>query len=179
MSQTWNIDPSHTSVTFAVKHMVIATVRGSLKLTSGTAQMGDDGKLLGVEAVIDATTINTADAGRDGHLNSLEFLDTANHTALTFKSTGVQALGGNGYKVTGDLTIRGTTNPIILDVETTPAGKDPWGNTRMAATATGKLSRKEWGLVWNQTLETGGLLVSDEVKLTLDVQAVQPTPVAT
>jgi polyisoprenoid-binding protein YceI len=174
MSQTWNIDPSHTSVSFAVKHMVIATVRGNLKLTSGTAQISEDGKLLGVEAVIDATTINTADSGRDGHLNSPEFLDTANHATLIFKSYKVDTLGGNEYKVTGDLTIRGTTNPITLDVEATPAGKDPWGNTRMAATATGKLSRKEWGLVWNQTLETGGLLVSDEVKLTLDVQAVQP-----
>jgi polyisoprenoid-binding protein YceI len=93
--------------------------------------------------VIDATTINTSDSGRDGHLNSPEFLDTASHTTLTFKSTQVEALGGSDYKVTGDLTIRGTTNPITLDVETTPAGKDPWGNTRMAATATGKLSRKE------------------------------------
>jgi polyisoprenoid-binding protein YceI len=173
MSQTWNLDPSHTSIGFAVKHMVIATVRGSMKLHSGSAQLDENGKLVGFEASIDASSINTADAGRDGHLNSPDFLDTANHTTLTFKSTGVQPKGGNEYTVTGDLTIRGTTHPVTLEVETTPAGKDPWGNTRMAATATGKLSRKEWGLVWNQALEAGGVLVSDEVKLTIDAQAVQ------
>jgi polyisoprenoid-binding protein YceI len=172
MSQNWNLDPSHTSISFAVKHMVIATVRGSMKLQSGKAVMDDNGKLLEFDATIDASSINTADAQRDGHLNSPDFLDTANHATLTFKSTSVQPKGDNEYAVTGDLTIRGTTNPVTLEVETTPAGKDPWGNPRIAASATGKLSRKEWGLVWNQALEAGGVLVSDEVKLTIDAQAV-------
>jgi polyisoprenoid-binding protein YceI len=172
MSQTWNLDPSHTSINFAVKHMVIATVRGSMKLQSGKAIVDENGKLLEFDATIDASSINTADAQRDGHLNSPDFLDTANHTALTFTSTSVQSKGGNEYTVTGNLTIRGTTNPVTLEVETTPAGKDPFGNQRIAASATGKLSRKEWGLVWNQALEAGGVLVSDEVKLTIDAQGV-------
>jgi polyisoprenoid-binding protein YceI len=172
MSQTWNLDPAHTSISFAVKHMVIATVRGSMKLQSGKAIVDDNGKLLEFDATIDASSINTAEAQRDGHLNSPDFLDTANHATLTFKSTSVQPKSDNEYVVTGDLTIRDTTKPVTLEVETTPAGKDPWGNPRIAASATGKLSRKDWGLVWNQTLETGGLLVSDEVKLTIDAQAV-------
>lgn len=173
MSQNWNLDASHTSLSFSVRHMMIATVRGQLKLTSGTVQTDESGKLEKIEAVIDATSINTADAQRDGHLNAPDFLDTAAHPTLTFSSTGIEAVGGNEYKVTGDLTIRGTTNPVTLSVETTETAKDPWGQTKIAATATGKINRKDWGLVWNQVLEAGGVLVSDEIKLTLDVQAIQ------
>ncbi len=179
MSQTWNLDTTHTSLAFSVRHLMIATVRGSLKVTGGSVQTDENGKLLGIEATIDATSINTGEAQRDGHLNAPDFFDTANHPTVSFKSTDIQALGGHEYKVTGDLTIRGTTNPVTLEVETTPViAKDPFGMTRVAASATGKISRKEWGLVWNQALELGGVAVSDEVKLTLDAQAVQPAPAA-
>ena len=173
MSQNWNLDASHTSLSFSVRHMMIATVRGQLKLTGGMVQTDESGKLERIEAVIDATSINTSDAQRDGHLNAPDFLDTAAHPTLTFTSTGIEVVSSNEYKVTGDLTIRGTTKPVTLAVETSETAKDPWGQTKIAATAIGKINRKDWGLVWNQALEAGGVLVSDEIKLTLDVQAVQ------
>ncbi len=174
MSQIWNIDPSHTSLEFAVRHMMISTVRGSLKVSGGTVQLSTNNELLGVEAQIDASTINTGDAQRDGHLNSADFFDSATHPVIRFKSTNVTAQGNNQYKVTGDLTIRGKSKVITLEVETSQSAKDPWGNTKIAATGSTKISRKEWGLVWNQALETGGVLVSDEVKIVLDVQAAAP-----
>jgi polyisoprenoid-binding protein YceI len=171
MSQNWNIDPSHTSLEFAVRHMMISTVRGSFKVTGGTVELDENNALLGVEAQIDTSTVNTNDAQRDGHLNSADFFDSATHPTISFKSTNVSALGNNNYKVEGHLTIRGETKPITLDVETSATGKDPWGNTKIAASGTTKISRKEWGLVWNTALETGGVLVGDEVKISLDVQA--------
>jgi polyisoprenoid-binding protein YceI len=174
MSQIWNIDASHTSLDFAVKHMAIATVRGHFKALSGTVTTNDSGALEGFNASIDATSIDTKDAQRDGHLKSPDFFDVANHPAITFKSDKVQAKGGNEYIVTGNLTIRNITKPVTLEVETVPPIKDPWGLTRTAASATGKISRKEWDLTWNQVLELGALLVGDEVKLTLEVEAVIP-----
>lgn len=175
MSQIWIIDPSHTSLEFAVRHMMISTVRGSFKVTGGTVTLGDNHALLGVEATIETASISTKDAQRDGHLNSPDFFDSANHPTISFKSTGVSPLGGNNYKVEGHLTIRGEAKPVTLEVETSQAAKDPWGNTKIAASGSTKISRKEWGLVWNQALETGGVLVGDEVKITLDVQAAAPS----
>ena len=175
MSQTWNIDPSHTSLEFAVRHMMISTVRGSFKVSGGTVELDDQGKLLGVEANIETASVSTKDAQRDGHLNSPDFFDSANHPTISFKSTNVQASGDHNYKVEGHLTIRGETKPVTLDVETSQQAKDPWGNTKIAASGTTKISRKEWGLVWNTALETGGVLVGDEVKITLDVQAAAPS----
>lgn len=174
MSQTWNIDPSHTSLEFAVRHMMISTVRGSFKVSGGGVELDEQGKLLGVEATIETASVNTKDAGRDGHLNAADFFDSATHPNITFKSTNIAALGDNNYKVEGHLTIRGETKAVTLDVETSATGKDPWGNTKIAASGTTKISRKEWGLVWNQALEAGGVLVGDEVKITLDVQAAAP-----
>jgi polyisoprenoid-binding protein YceI len=175
MSQTWNIDPSHTSLEFAVRHMMISTVRGSFKVSGGGVELDDQGKLLGVEATIETASVNTKDTQRDGHLNSPDFFDSANHPNITFKSTNVQANGDNNYKVEGHLTIRGETKPVTLEVETSQTQKDPWGNTKIAANGTTKISRKEWGLVWNAALESGGVLVADEVKITLDVQAAAPS----
>ena len=171
---TWNIDASHTSLEFAVKHMAISTVRGRLKATAGTVTTNDDGTLQSVEATLDASTIETGEAQRDGHLKSPDFLHTEEHPNITFKSTSIEKLGGNEYKVTGDLLIRGQAKPVTLQVETVAPVKDPWGMLRTAASGTTKLSRKEWGLTWNQVLELGALLVGDEVKVTLDVQAVRP-----
>ena len=170
----WNIDPSHTSLEFAVKHMAISSVRGRLKAKGGTVTMSDDGSLEGVEATLDAASIETGEAQRDGHLRSPDFLDTESHPEISFKSTGIQKLGSNEYRVEGHLTIRGQAKPVTLQVETVPPVKDPWGMTRTAASGSTKISRKEWGLTWNQVLEVGSLLVGDEVKVTLDVQAVQP-----
>ncbi len=174
MSQNWNIDPSHTSLEFAVRHMMISTVRGSFKVTDGTVQISEDGKLLGVEANIETASINTKDPQRDGHLNAADFFDSATHPNISFKSTNVTATSTNNYNVEGHLTIRGETKPVTLEVETSQTAKDPWGNTKIAASGTTKISRKEWGLVWNQALEAGGVLVGDEVKITLDVQAAAP-----
>jgi polyisoprenoid-binding protein YceI len=180
MSQIWNIDASHTSLDFAVKHMAISTVRGHFRALSGTVTTNPSGALEGFEASIDASSIDTKDAQRDGHLKSPDFFDVANHPTINFKSTNVQAKGGNEYTVTGDLSMHGITKPVTLEVETVPPIKDPWGLTRTAASATGKISRKEWDLTWNQVLELGALLVSDEIKITLEVEAVIPpaTPAA-
>ncbi len=174
MSQTWNIDASHTSLDFAVKHMAISTVRGHFKALSGTVTTNDSGALESIEATIDASTIDTKDAQRDGHLKSPDFFDVASHPNITFKSTSVQAKGGNEYSVTGDLSMHGITKPVTLAVETATPIKDPWGMTRTAASGTAKISRKEWDLTWNQVLELGALLVGDEIKITLEVEAVIP-----
>ena len=174
MSQIWNIDASHTSLDFAVKHMAISTVRGHFRALSGTVTTNDSGALEGFEATIDASTIDTKDVQRDGHLKSPDFLDVATHPNITFKSTSVQAKGGNEYTVTGDLGMHGITKPVTLEVETATPIKDPWGLTRTAASASGKISRKEWDMNFNQVLELGGLLVGDEIKITLEVEAVIP-----
>ena len=178
----WNIDPSHTNAEFAVKHLGISTVRGRFKKVNGSIETAEDGTLKSIEANIDAASIDTAEPQRDTHLRSQDFLDAENHPALTFKSTAIKPLGADRsrYLVSGDLTIRGTTRPVTLEMETTAPMTDPWGNQRAGATATGKLNRKEWGLIWNQVLDFGALLVGEEVRFTLDVEAVaeaDPIPV--
>jgi polyisoprenoid-binding protein YceI len=174
MSITWNIDASHTSLEFAVKHMAISTVRGRLKAIGGTVTTADDGTLEAVEATLDASSIETGEGQRDGHLKSPDFLHAEAHPTISFKSTKIEKKGGNDYTVTGDLTIRGETKSVLLAVETVAPIKDPYGMHRTAASGTTKFSRKEWGLVWNQVLELGALLVGDEVKVSLDVEAVRP-----
>jgi polyisoprenoid-binding protein YceI len=174
MSTTWNIDASHTVLEFAVKHMAISTVKGRFKALSGTIQTNDAGVLENVNVVIDATSIDTNDAQRDGHLKSPDFFNTEKHPTLEFKSTNVQSKGGHEYSVTGDLTMNGVTKAVTLEVETVAPIKDPWGLQRSAASGNGKISRKEWDLTWNQALEFGGFLVSDDVKITLEVQAIVP-----
>ena len=168
---TWNIDPNHSDVQFSVKHMGLMTVRGHFEKVTGTATT-DSGKLVAFEAEIDPSTINTRVKDRDAHLRSADFLDVEKHPALSFKSTSVAGKGKNEYEVVGDLTISGQTHPVSLDVEITDPVKDPWGNTRSSAIATGRISRKEWGLTYNQILETGNLLVGDEVKITIEVEGI-------
>ena len=175
MNQVWNIDASHTSLDFAVKHMAISTVRGHFRALFGSVTTNPSGVLEAFEATIDASSIDTKDAQRDGHLKSPDFFDVASHPNIIFKSTNVQAKGGNEYTVTGDLSMHGITKPVTLEVETATPIKDPWGLTRTAASATGKISRKEWDMNFNQVLELGGLLVSDEVKISLEVEAVIPS----
>ena len=176
----WKMDPSHTGVEFAVKHIGITTVRGRFKGVSGSLETSDDGTLKSIEAVIDAGSIETAEPQRDAHLRSPDFLDAEKYPSLTFRSTDVKPLdaGDGRYLVSGALTIRGQARPVTFEVETTKPMTDPWGNLRAGASANGKLNRKEWGLTWNQVLELGALLVGEEVRFTLDVEAVAPVAVA-
>ncbi|NLG61324.1 MAG: YceI family protein [Candidatus Cloacimonetes bacterium] len=172
-TSTWTIDPAHTVVEFSVRHLMITTVKGRFGAVSGTLVLDEsDITRSKVEVEIDAGSIDTREDKRDAHLRSADFFDVENHPKLTFVSRRVER-SGDRLKVTGDLTIRGTTKEITLDVEDLGRVKDPWGGDRAAFTATGKLNRSEYGLTWNQALETGGVMVSDEVKLSIDAQFVR------
>jgi len=173
MAQKWVVDPTHTNVEFAVRHMMISTVRGRFSKFEGVIE-GDPNDLTGarIEGTIDAQSIDTRQEDRDNHLRSADFFDVANHPQITFKSTKVEKVGDNEYKVTGDLTIRGVTRPVTLDATFEGRGKDPWGGERIALSATGKINRKDFGLTWNAALETGGVLVSEEVKIEINAEAV-------
>jgi len=172
---TWNVDPIHSVAEFKVKHMMISNVKGQFTGVSGVLSL-DEANLTKshVEATIDAASINTRDAQRDGHLKSADFFDVEKFPTLSFKSTRVENAGGGELAVAGDLTIHGVTRNVVFTVEgPTPATKDPWGNTRVGLSATAKLNRKDFGLTWNAALETGGILVGEEVTLTLDVEFVK------
>lgn len=174
----WTIDPSHTSVEFAVRHMGISTVRGRFRKINGAIHVSEAGTLDGIEASIDAASIDTAEPNRDAHLRSPDFFHVERYPTLSFRSTKVEPAGDGRYRVQSALTIRDTTRPVTLEVEVTQPINDPYGNMRAAATATGKLNRKDWGLTWNQVLELGALLVGEEVRLTVDVEAFRPVAVA-
>jgi polyisoprenoid-binding protein YceI len=168
----YQIDPTHTSAHFSVRHMMVSNVRGEFPRISGTVTFDpQDPAASSVEAVIDAASINTREPQRDEHLKSADFLDVEKFPKLVFKSKRVIP-GHGGGKVVGDLTIHGVTHEVTLDVERpTPEMKDPWGKQRIGASATTTLSRKDYGLVWNQALESGGVLVGDQVKITIDLEA--------
>ena len=166
----WNIDPTHSQVQFSVRHMGLSTVRGSFGQLSGVIDE-ENGRVEGAEADIDIASISTNQQGRDDHLRGADFFDVATYPTAHFTLIKADRSGAE-LTVTGDLRIRGVTKSVTLKGELAGPAKDPWGNTKVSASVEGKISRKEWGLVWNQTLETGGLLVSDDVKLAIDVQAV-------
>jgi polyisoprenoid-binding protein YceI len=174
---TWQIDASHSSVEFAVKHMMFTTVRGRFKDVKGTIaadEQNPDSSTVNVE--IAAASIDTGSADRDAHLRSADFLDVENHPTITFRSKRVDGAAkkeGDRFKVVGDLTIRGTTMEVTLDCQYEGTGKDPWGGTRSGARATATIDRRDWGLKWNQALETGGILVANEVRIEIEVQAVK------
>ena len=174
---TWQIDPNHSAVEFAVKHMMFTTVRGRFKDVKGTIEVDEqnpDRSVVNVE--IAAASIDTGSADRDTHLRSADFLDVENHPTLTFRSKRVEGATqkeGDSFRVIGDLTIRGTTMEVTLDAIYEGTGKDPWGGTRAGARATAKIDRRDWGLKWNQALETGGILVANEVRIEVEVQAVK------
>jgi len=174
----WNIDPTHSSIEFSVKHLGIATVRGRFRKFEALAETGPDGQLKRVDATIDAASIDTGVDQRDEHLRSADFLDVARYPQIRFVSTGIKPGGAGESLVTGDLILRGVTRPVTFTLEQGGAIKDPWGNRRIASSATGRLSRKEWGLTWNQALELGGVMVGDEVKFTIEVEVVAPQAVA-
>ena len=172
---TWKLDPAHSSAEFKVKHMMISNVKGSFSGLSGVlTEHATDASLSSVEATIPLETISTGDAQRDGHLKSADFFDVEKFPTMTFKSTGVTKKGEAEYAVTGLLTIHGVTRPVTFAVEGPSApAKDPWGNTKIGLSATGKINRKEFGLTWNSALETGGVLVGEDVAITLEVQFIK------
>jgi polyisoprenoid-binding protein YceI len=170
---TWNFDTSHSSIGFAVRHLMISKVRGTFSAWRGTFEYDEaDPTRSKIEVHIDARSIDTKEEKRDGHLRSPDFLDVEQHPEIVFKSTLV-AKDGDGYAVTGDLTIHGVTRPVQLEVESLGRGKDPWGNERVGFAATATINRRDFGLVWNQALETGGVLVGEKVEISLDIQAVK------
>ncbi len=169
----WNLDPTHTSVEFAVRHMMIATVKGTLSLKEGHVETDETGRPIRVEARLDARSIHTGVADRDNHLRSPDFLDAETHPEIVFQSERITPLGEGRYRVEGHLTLRGVTRPLGFEVETYGPAKDPWGNERMAAHFEGKLNRKDFGLTWNVPLEMGGLLVGEEVRFSVDTEAVK------
>jgi polyisoprenoid-binding protein YceI len=170
----WTLDPTHVTAQFSIKHLMVATVRGQFDKVSGTLNFDDkDPTKSVVDISIETKSINTREAKRDEHLRSADFFDAAGHPAITFKSTKVSKAGKNKFKVVGDLTMRGVTKPVTLDVTLTDAVKSPWGQSVRGVSASGKLNRKDWGLVWNKGLETGGVLVGDEVELNIDAEFVQ------
>lgn len=173
----WNIDTTHANVDFSVKHMAISTVRGAFNVFSGSGETNAAGVPTKIQMEIDATSITTNNEQRDGHLKSPDFFDVANHPKLTFVSTAITGTRDD-LTIVGDLTIRGVTKSVTLKGELSQEVKDPWGNQRTSIVATGKISREQFGLVWNMALEFGGVMVSDEVKLHIEVEAVAVAPVA-
>jgi len=165
---TWAIDASHSEVGFTVRHLMVSKVRGSFSGIAGTIAVAEDG--IKVDATIDATSINTRDENRDGHIRSADFFDIENHPTWTFTSTTVKG-SGNDFTLVGDLTLRGVTKSVELAVEFVGVNTDPWGNTKAGFEASGKISRSAFGVEWNAALETGGVLVGDEVKIELNIQA--------
>lgn len=174
-TSTWNLDSAHSVAEFKVKHMMISNVKGNFSKISGTLTLDEaDVANSRVDAIIDAASIETRDAQRDTHLKSPDFFDVEKFPTLAFKSSRVSRVADGELAVEGDLTIHGVTRRATFNVEgPTPAAKDPWGNTRVALSATTKINRKDFGLTWNTALETGGILVGEEVTITLDVQFVK------
>jgi polyisoprenoid-binding protein YceI len=172
---TWNLDPAHSAAEFKVKHMMISNVKGKFTGLSGVLKLDEANPTASsVEASVDVTTLNTGDAQRDGHLSSPDFFDAAQFPHLTFKSTKVVSVGGVDYKVTGDLTLHGATKSVTFAVEeVSEPAKDPWGNLRIGLSASTKINRKDFGLSWNSALETGGVLVGEDVTIMLDVQFIK------
>lgn len=172
---TWKIDPAHSAAEFKVKHMMISNVKGSITgITGELTEHATDASLSSIEATLDVATLNTNDAQRDAHLKSADFLEVDKYPTITFKSTKVEKKGEGEYAVTGDLTIHGVTKPVTLAVEGPSAPqKDPWGNTRIGLAATTKINRKDFGLVWNATLETGGILVGEEVHIAIELELIK------
>jgi polyisoprenoid-binding protein YceI len=169
----WNIDGTHSSINFSIKHMVISKVRGRFAKFTGTLNLDDaDVTRSVVEATLDATSIDTGMPQRDTHLRSPDFFDAEKYPALVFRSTRIEKDGAR-YRLVGELTIRDVTREVSLDVESGGRAKDPWGNERVGFVARGVIDRKDFGLGWNQVLEAGGVLVGDRVDIELDVQAVK------
>ncbi len=172
---TWNIDPVHSVAEFKVKHMMISHVKGHFTPVKGVLVLDEaDSTKSRIEASVDAASINTREEQRDAHLKSADFFEVEKFPTLSFKSTKITRVADGELAVAGELTIHGVTRNAVFTVEgPTAPGKDPWGNTRIGLSASTKINRKDFGLTWNSPLETGGILVGDEVTITLDVQFIK------
>lgn len=173
-TSNWNLDPNHSSAQFSVRHLGLSTVRGAFSTVKGTVSFDDkDVAKSIVDVTIDVASVDTRQPDRDKDLKSDKFFDAANFPSITFKSTKVEQASAGKLKVTGDLTIRGTTKSVVLDVDgpTAPV-KDPWGNQRAAASATTKINRQDYGVKWNAKLDNGGVVVGDDVNITIDIEMV-------
>jgi polyisoprenoid-binding protein YceI len=173
----WELDSSHTTAQFTVRHMMVTNVRGQFQKVSGTVSLDDkDPTKSRIEVLIDASSIDTREPDRDAHLKSPDFFDVAKHPNITFKSTRVEKAPAGGYKVTGDLTMRGVTKPAVLLVDALGPPAKAFGKTVRGVSATGKINRKDWGLTWNKAIESGGVLVGEEVSLQIDAELVAKRP---
>ena len=170
----WAIDPSHSKIGFKVKHLMISNVLGSFREFEGTVSTtGNDFSKSVISFSLNAASVDTEIADRDGHLKSGDFFDVENHPKITFSGNGLKDLGDDLYTLTGDLTIKGVSHPVTLNVEFGGVMADPWGNVKAGFSVTGKINRKEWGLTWNAALEAGGVLVGEEVKINCDIELVK------
>ena len=172
---TWHVDPTHSSVAFEVKHMMIATVHGRFKEFEGTIEAAEDINNSRVYGKVKAASIDTNDETRDAHLRSADFLDVEKYPEITFESTHIEPLGGPDFRMTGDLTIKSVTRPVELEATVEGAELDPWGSERVGIRVRGQIDRKDFGVTWQKLLESGRFLVGDEVKLLVDVSAVKAT----
>ena len=171
----WNIDTTHSHIDFSVRHMGFSTVRGRFREFEGFMET-DNNKPVNIQVDIKTDSIDTGVADRDNHLRSADFFNAEANPSITFRSTSFEDKGGNRYAVTGDLTMNGVTKPVTFDVEGAEPITDPYGLTRAAAAGTAEISRKEWNLTWNQLLEAGGVMVSDKVKLSFEVEITAEQP---
>jgi polyisoprenoid-binding protein YceI len=172
-SGTYALDTSHSQIGFTVRHMMIAKVRGHFSATEGTLVVAEDPTASTVTITASTGSIDTRDEGRDGHLKSPDFLDAEQYPTITFTGTGITDEGGGTFALVGDLTVHGVTKPLQLEVEYNGVGQDPWGNQRIGFTAKGEVNREDFGLTWNQALETGGVLVGKEAKIEIDAEFVR------
>ena len=166
------VDPSHSEVAFVARHLVVAKTRGTFGSFTGEVEIGEDPTQSSLRAEVDLASVDTRDAGRDEHLRSADFFHVEEHPSMTFVSTAVHQ-DGDRWAVDGDLTIRGVSNPVTLDVEFLGGIGDPWGNTRAAFSASTELDREAWGLTWNQALETGGVVVGKKVQIQIDAELIK------
>ncbi len=175
----WEIDPAHSEAMFSVKHAMITTVRGHFNVISGHLHIDEQNPAnSSVDAQADASSVNTRDERRDGHLKSPDFFDVAKYPTITFKSSKVEHVGGNDYKVTGDLTMHGVTKQVTLNAEYGGQGKDAYGMQRAGVSVKGKINREDWGLTWNAALEAGGVLVSKDVTIEIDLSTINQAAAA-
>jgi polyisoprenoid-binding protein YceI len=168
---SYSFDVSHSHVGFSVRHLMVSKTRGSFTSFGGSLVIAEDPLASSVDITIEVGSIDTHDEQRDGHLLSADFFDAEQHPSITFRSTAVRHVRGDHFEVDGDLTVRGLTRPVILDVTLEGATTDPWGNDRVAFTAKTKVDRESWGLTWNQALETGGVLVGKDATIDIEVEA--------
>ncbi len=181
--RTWQLDPAHSNVEFAVRHLMISTVKGRFGQVSGTLTTDDTNddvlpSSFALDVSVDVASIDTRQEQRDAHLRSADFFDAEHFPKLTFKGRRIEGDPKGEFRLIGELTIRGVTHPITLDVTAEGENRDPWGNDRKGFSATGKIRRSDFGLTWNQALESGGVVVGDDIKISVDAEFVSPVPAA-